>query len=149
MPIITENDYTFTSADGATPIHVREWVPDCDINGVVQLSHGINEYIGRYADFARFLASKGFVVVGNDHLGHGDTAQTGEHGHYGEPNGRCHLLNDLHTMNRILHERFPDTPIILYGHSMGSFYARWYAEKWPESITALVISGTAGPSSIN
>ena len=68
MPIITENNYTFTSADGATPIHVREWVPDCDINGVVQLSHGINEYIGRYADFARFLASKGFVVVGNDHL---------------------------------------------------------------------------------
>ena len=73
----------------------------------------------------------------------------GEHGHYGEPNGRCHLLNDLHTMNRILHERFPDTPIILYGHSMGSFYARWYAEKWPESITALVISGTAGPSFMN
>ena len=56
MPIITENNYTFTSADGATPIHVREWVPDCDINGVVQLSHGINEYIGRYADFARFLS---------------------------------------------------------------------------------------------
>ena len=73
MPIITENNYTFTSADGATPIHVREWVPDCDINGVVQLSHGINEYIGRYADFARFLASKGFVVVGNDHLGHGES----------------------------------------------------------------------------
>ena len=52
-------------------------------------------------------------------------------------------------MNGLLHERFPDTPIILYGHSMGSFYARWYAEKWPGSITALVISGTAGPSFMN
>ena len=71
--------------------------------------------------------------------------QAGEHGHYGEPNGRCHLLNDLHTMNRILHERFPDTPIILYGHSMGSFYARWYAETWPESISGAIFSGTAGP----
>ena len=73
MPIITENNYTFTSADGATPIHVREWVPDCDINGVVQIAHGINEYIGRYEHFARYLASKGFVVVGNDHLGHGES----------------------------------------------------------------------------
>lgn len=91
----------------------------------------------------------GIALAGNDHLGHGDTAKTGEHGHYGEPNGRLHLLNDLHTMNSLLHERFPDTPIILYGHSMGSFYARWYAEKWPESITALVISGTAGPSFMN
>ena len=73
MPIITENNYTFTSADGATPIHVREWVPDCDINGVVQIAHGINKYIGRYEHFARYLASKGFVVVGNDHLGHGES----------------------------------------------------------------------------
>ena len=52
-------------------------------------------------------------------------------------------------MNSLLHERFPGLPIILYGHSMGSFYARWYAEKWPESITALIISGTAGPSVMN
>ena len=63
MPIITENEYTFTSANGSTPIHVREWVPDCDINAVVQISHGICEYAGRYAPFARYLASKGFVVV--------------------------------------------------------------------------------------
>ena len=92
---------------------------------------------------AEFYAAHGIALAGNDHLGHGDTAKAGEHGHYGEPDGRLHLLNDLHTMNGLLHERFPDTPIILYGHSMGSFYARWYAEKWPESITALVISGTA------
>lgn len=107
------------------------------------------EYVRRYEPMAEFYAAHGIALAGNDHLGHGDTAQAGEHGHYGEPNDRCHLLNDLHTMNRILHERFPDTPIILYGHSMGSFYARWYAEKWPESITALVISGTAGPSFMN
>lgn len=64
MPIITENEYTFLSSNGETPIHVREWVPDCDINGVVQIAHGINEYIGRYADFARFLASEGLCGGG-------------------------------------------------------------------------------------
>ena len=78
MPIITENEYTFTSANGSTPIHVREWVPDCDINAVVQISHGICEYAGRYAPFARYLASKGFVVVANDHLGHGQSVLSEE-----------------------------------------------------------------------
>ena len=77
----------------------------------------------------------GIALAGNDDLGHGDTAQAGEHGHYGEKDGRFHLLDDLHTMNSLLHECFPGLPIILYGHSMGSFYARWYAEKWPDSIT--------------
>ena len=107
------------------------------------------EYVRRYAPMAEFYAAHGIALAGNDHLGHGGTAQTGEHGHYGEANGRFHLLNDLHTMNSLLHERFHGLPIILYGHSMGSFYARWYAEKWPGSIAALIISGTAGPSAMN
>ena len=65
MPNIAESEYFFTSSEGKTPIHVREWTPDCDLNGVVQISHGINEYIGRYEHFARYLASKGFVLFEN------------------------------------------------------------------------------------
>ena len=128
----------FPSSDGKhTSSAFLYTVPGQPVRAVLQLSHGMCEYVRRYAPMAEFYAAHGIALAGNDHLGHGDTAQAGEYGHYGEPNGRCHLLNDLHTMNRILHERFPDTPIILYGHSMGSFYARWYAEKWPESITAV------------
>ena len=141
---------TFPSSDGRhTSSAVLYTMPDKPVRAVIQLSHGMCEYVRRYAPMAEFYAAHGIALAGNDHLGHGDTAKAGEHGHYGEPDGRLHLLNDLHTMNGLLHERFPDTPIILYGHSMGSFYARWYAEKWPESITALVISGTAGPSFMN
>ena len=140
----------FPSSDGKhTSSAFLYTVPGQPVRAVLQLSHGMCEYVRRYAPMAEFYAAHGIALAGNDHLGHGDTAQAGEHGHYGEKDGRFHLLDDLHTMNRILHERFPDTPIILYGHSMGSFYARWYAEKWPESITALVISGTAGPSFMN
>ena len=147
MPNLHCEAIAFPSSDGKhTSSAFLYTVPGQPVRAVLQLSHGMCEYVRRYAPMAEFYAAHGIALAGNDHLGHGDTAQAGEHGHYGEPNGRCHLLNDLHTMNRILHERFPDTPIILYGHSMGSFYARWYAEKWPESITALVISGTAGPS---
>ena len=150
MPNLHCEAIAFPSSDGKhTSSAFLYTVPGQPVRAVLQLSHGMCEYVRRYAPMAEFYAAHGIALAGNDHLGHGDTAQAGEHGHYGEPNGRCHLLNDLHTMNRILHERFPDTPIILYGHSMGSFYARWYAEKWPESITALVISGTAGPSFMN
>ena len=141
---------TFPSSDRKhTSSAVIYTCPDVPVRAVIQLSHGMCEYVRRYAPMADFYAAHGIALAGNDHLGHGDTAQAGEHGHYGEKDGRFHLLDDLHTMNSLLHERFPGLPIILYGHSMGSFYARWDAEKWPESITALIISGTAGPSVMN
>ena len=147
MPNLHCEALLFPSSDGKhTSAAVLYTCPDVPVRAVIQLSHGMCEYVRRYAPMAEFYAAHGIALAGNDHLGHGGTAQTGEHGHYGEANGRFHLLNDLHTMNGLLHERFPGLPIILYGHSMGSFYARWYAEKWPESIAALIISGTAGPS---
>ena len=147
MPIITENNYTFTSADGATPIHVREWVPDCDINGVVQLSHGINEYIGRYADFARFLASKGFVVVGNDHLGHGESVLGPEYvGFFAMEDGWYKVTADIETLRRLTAEKWPDVPYFLFGHSMGSFLARTHLIRYPEApLAGVILSGTGQP----
>ena len=150
MPNLHCEALSFPSSDGKhTSAAVLYTCPDVPVRAVIQLSHGMCEYVRRYAPMAEFYAAHGIALAGNDHLGHGVTAQTGEHGHYGEANGRFHLLNDLHTMNSLLHERFHGLPIILYGHSMGSFYARWYAEKWPGSIAALIISGTAGPSVMN
>ena len=58
MAFVNENEFTFKSSDLLTDIHVHEWIPDCDLNGVVQISHGVNEYVERYSDFARYLASK-------------------------------------------------------------------------------------------
>ena len=63
--------YTFDSSDGHSVIHCRKWLPEGDGIAVVQLVHGMVEYIERYDEFARFLASKGYIVVGHDHIGHG------------------------------------------------------------------------------
>lgn len=147
MPIITENNYTFTSADGATPIHVREWVPDCDINGVVQISHGINEYIGRYADFARFLASKGFVVVGNDHLGHGESVLGPEYlGFFAMDDGWYKVVADIEALRCLTAEKWPDVPYFIFGHSMGSFLTRTYMIRYPEApLAGVILSGTGQP----
>lgn len=146
MPQLQCEEIRFPSADGVHTVAASMYtMPGVPVRAVLQLSHGMCEYVQRYRPMAQWYAQRGIALAGNDHLGHGGTANKGEHGHYGEPRGRYHLLNDLHTMNGIIHQKFPDVPVFLYGHSMGSFYARWYAETWPESISGAIFSGTAGP----
>ena len=144
MPMITENNYTFRSADGVTPIHDREWVPDCDKNGVVQIAHGINEYIGRYADFARFLASKGFVVVGNDHLGHGESVLSPDClGFFALDDGWYKVVADMEQLRELTAAKWPEAPYFLFGHSMGSFLTRTYMIRYPGAkLSGVILSGT-------
>ena len=80
-----ERHFTYRSADGLTDIHAMEWTPDGKVLGVVQIVHGMQEFIDRYADFARYLNGLGFVVTGNDHLGHGGSIRSE---HSTKPAGR-------------------------------------------------------------
>lgn len=140
----------FPSSDTVHTVSASVYtMPGVPVHAVLQLSHGMCEYVRRYEPMARYYAAHGIALAGNDHLGHGDTAPQEDLGHYGESGGRYYLLQDLHRMNELLHEEFPGLPVFLYGHSMGSFYARWYAERWPNTIAGLVISGTAGPRLLN
>ena len=75
--MVNITSFTFPSSAGGTVLHGTEWMPDTAPRGVVQIAHGVAEHIGRYEDFARFLAQKGFVVVGHDHLGHGASLPAG------------------------------------------------------------------------
>lgn len=63
------DEFYFPSKDGNTEIHTMEWKPEGEVKAVVQLCHGMVEYIKRYDEFAEFLCSHGYYVVGNDHLG--------------------------------------------------------------------------------
>lgn len=112
---------------------------------ILQIAHGMAEYVMRYRDFAEYMTKHGFVVVGNDHLGHGQTSGTQyPDGYFGPSDGCKHVLMDLHTMNTLAHERYPGLPLVLFGHSMGSFFARWFVQTWPDAVTAAVYCGTAG-----
>ncbi len=89
MPELHCETITFPSSDGRhTSSAVLYTMPDKPVRAVIQLSHGMCEYVRRYAPMAEFYAAHGIALAGNDHLGHGDTAKAGEHGHYGEPDGR-------------------------------------------------------------
>ena len=144
------HDFRFLSTDGKHKVFARECTPDGEVRAVLQIAHGVAEYALRYEPFARFLNAHGFLVVANDHLGHGKTAENEQElCFFAEKDGWNDVVSDMDQLHKLTAAKYPDVPYFLFGHSMGSFYARWYAEKWPESITALVISGTAGPSFMN
>ena len=138
----------FPSSDGKNTIHAELFIPsDNKIKGVVQISHGMMDYIGRYTLLAEALTGAGYVLAGNDHLGHGDTVKTADDfGFFASKNGYDFVIDDVKKMNDLLHGEFPGVPVILLGHSMGSFIARLYALKYSDSIDALIIHGTAGPN---
>ena len=147
MSEITFSQSTFLSADGHTRVHYYVWKPNAIApRAVIQLSHGMCEYVERYDEWARRFCEAGFVFCGNDHLGHGNTAPDEEELGYTAPRGGAELLvEDLHTMTQLMKAEFPELPIVLYGHSMGSFAARQYLTLYGGELAAAIISGTAGP----
>ena len=138
----------FLSADGKTQAAAFFYTPAHSApKAVIQISHGMCEFICRYEPMFEVLAQAGYALCGNDHLGHGDTSPE-YFGFMAEKDGYRFVLEDLRTMNRLGHEKYPGLPYFLLGHSMGSFYGRWFAEKYPHDIDGLIISGTGGPSPI-
>ena len=146
----TLSTLTFTSSDGKTNIFGRIYAPASGVvRGVVQLSHGMVDHTGRYEALARYLTARGYVLAGNDHLGHGGSAENdSDFGFFASRGGVDLLLRDLHAMNRILREKFPGIKPVILGHSMGSFLSRLYANKYPHTISGHIIHGTGGPMGI-
>lgn len=114
---------------------------------VVQISHGMCEYIGRYEEFIGFLVERGFAVCGNDHLGHGETSGiSGTDGYFAKKNGADCVVEDLRSVTALAQKRWPGLPVFLLGHSMGSFLARKYAAEDARALSGLILSGTGGPN---
>lgn len=141
-------DITFPSSDGKNTIHAELFIPsDNNIKCVVQISHGMMDYIGRYQGMADALCKAGFAIAGNDHLGHGDSVATpDDYGFFASKGGYRYVIDDVKKMNDLIRKEIPDVPVVLLGHSMGSFIARLYALDYRDSIDGLIIHGTAGPN---
>ena len=125
-------------------LYVYEPHAEIRIRGVIQLVHGSCEHVMRYEEFINFLMNQGYVVYANDHRGHGLSVQSADDfGYFGENDGWIKMVCDLKSVNDIIHAKHPDLPVIMFGHSMGSFLARHYAIDYGETINALILSGTA------
>lgn len=139
----TFKDFYFNSSTGKNKIHARMCVPDAEPRAIVQIIHGIAEYIDRYDEFMSFLADNGIIAVGTDHLGHGKSIESDEQtGFFAYDNGWDYVVRDEEVLRLAMHENYPELPIIVFGHSMGSFMTRTLLIRYPDAFNAAIISGT-------
>lgn len=131
---------TIPAADGR-PISVHEWTPERDPRAVVVIAHGMAEHARRYEALAADLTAAGYAVLAHDHLGHGEGAE--QLGWFAERDGWATVVDDMRRVVAHAHERWPDQPVVLLGHSMGSLLARQYVIDDASDVDALVLSGTA------
>lgn len=143
MAIIKKDAY-FISSTGVNKIHCCIWQDDeKEYKGIFQIAHGVSEHIERYDEFARFLAENGYIVCGNDHIGHGKSVESlDDLGFFAEEDGDRRMIEDMHILYSIMHRRYPDLPYYLFGHSMGSFCARVYVTAFYNELSGLILCGT-------
>lgn len=144
-----KREFFYPSRDGITEIHAIEWIPEGKVNAVLQICHGMTEYIGRYEEFAEFLNEKGIYVTGHDHLGHGQSVQSEEYyGYFHEKKGNQYVIGDIHKLRGIAQRKYPEVPYFMLGHSMGSFLLRQYLTIYGSGLTGAIIMGTGNHSAL-
>lgn len=146
MDIIRE-EYHFTSTTGTGEIFARSFVPSNprEVKAVVQVVHGMAEHGERYRAMAYYLAYHGYAVFLHDHAGHGKSVQdSGELGYFGEKDGWSCLVRDTRILTLKAADKYPNRPIFLLGHSMGSFVARAYCAQFGRDLKGAVFCGTSG-----
>lgn len=137
-------EFTFLSTDGKTQLRGMRWEPDGgSVRAVLQICHGVAEHIARYDAFARYLNGLGIAVVGHDHLGHGlSLPEGGTPVYFGESNTWNTVVDDIYVLHQRIRLWYPDVPLCIMGHSMGSFLTRTYLIRYPGTVKAAVIMGT-------
>lgn len=144
-----KQEFYYLSQDGVTQIHAVTWVPEEKVKAVLQICHGMVEYIERYDEFARFMSKHGVYVVGHDHLGHGKSVVNADkYGYFGEPDGNDYVIGDIHKLRLQTTEKYPDVPYFMLGHSMGSFLLRQYLGLYAEGLAGAIVMGTGEQPSI-
>ena len=140
---MTRSEFYYISSESKTKIHAIKWIPENEIQAVLQISHGMLEHMERYEEFANYMAEHGVLTVGNDHIGHGSSVLNEEcRGYFAEEDGNMALIEDMHSLMSIIKSEYPDKPYFILGHSMGSFLTRQYITLYGNEIEGAVISGT-------
>ena len=142
--MVRKEELTYKSRDRQTMLHAIRWIPEGEPVAILQIIHGMQEYIDRFDEFANFLAEKGIIVIGNDHLGHGGSVgERGTYGYFCKNDPATVLVRDAHRLKKMTQEEYPGIPCFILGHSFGSFVAREYITRYGTGIKGAIIQGTA------
>lgn len=143
-------EMTVQSTDNIHTLVGRIYIPEGEIKGLFHIVHGMTEYIGRYDNLMSSLAEAGYVAFGYDNLGHGKTVNDdSELGFIANRDGWKYLINDVEAFSLAVKRLYPDKPLYLMGHSMGSFIARLAAVSFGELYQKLIICGTGGKNPLS
>ncbi len=141
---VIKRELNFKSTNGVNKIHSVVWMPqEAPVRAILQISHGMVEYIERYDEFAVTLAEAGYLVVGDDHLGHGQSVeQESDWGYMSDGDGFSQIVEDMHRLYKAIHRKYPKLPYFLLGHSMGSFLSREFVLRYGDVLDGAVFMGT-------
>lgn len=146
---MVKDEFYYDSRDGKSKLHAVRYRPENPeaVRCVLQIVHGMAEYVERYEEFAEFMTERGFVVTGDDHMGHGKSVEgDGKYGYFCEQDPATVLVRDVHRLKKMTQELYPNVPYVIMGHSMGSFITRNYMFRYGTGISAVIIMGTGMPS---
>jgi alpha-beta hydrolase superfamily lysophospholipase len=141
-----KSELTYPSKNGVDTIRAYLCLPEKTVKpvGIVQILHGVCEYFGRYEWFCEYLCNNGFIVCGNDHLGHGNSAKTPDDlGYFAKRDGWKFLSEDVFSLTEIIKNQYPNLSVFMFGHSMGSFIARAYLNTHGAELAGAILCGTA------
>lgn len=138
-----KTEFFYPSCDEIHDIHAIVWKPEGDVRAMIQISHGMTEYTDRYEEVAEYMTARGILVFGNDHLGHGESVMNeSEWGFFASGDASEKVVRDLHTLSLRMRREYPNVPVFLLGHSMGSFMARRYAMTYGTELDGAIFVGT-------
>ena len=140
--------FVIESMDEKTDLNGVIWQPENNKapKAILQIIHGMAEYIERYDEFAQFLNDNNILVVGHDHLGHGDSVdiESPTYGYFAKGESAEILVEDSYQITNYIKKRYPSIPLFIMGHSMGSFVLRNYLKSYSTAVDGAVLMGTGG-----
>lgn len=137
-----KEEFYYDSYSNTNKIHAIKWVPEGTPLCIVQIVHGMAEYVERYDEFATFLTDRNIMVVGADHLGHGLSMGENPSGYFCERQPDKVLVEDVRILKTIIRKEYTDIPYIMFGHSMGSFITRNFIHTYSREIDGAILAGT-------
>ena len=139
-------EHVLLDGQGGHTIRARLFEPDADTAGVVQIFHGLGEHSRRYDRFAAAAVQRGFAVCVHDHRGHGEHGQPP--GFFADRKGWHLVIDDANVMHNYLLERYAGVPLVLIGHSMGSYIAQGFAMHYGAKLKGMILSASTWPQRI-
>lgn len=141
--MVKKEEFTFDSRDGISKIHAVRWIPEGEIVCILQIVHGMAEYVERYEEVAQYFAERGILVTGEDHLGHGKSvAEDGTYGYFCKRDSATVIVRDVHRLKKMTQQAYPGIPYVILGHSMGSYMLRNYLFRYGTGIQGAILCGT-------